>query len=200
MPGPAPASALPRADKREAILDAALALFCEHTFDGTAVPLVAERANVGAGTIYRYFDSKEALVNAVYQRAKREMKRALVDEAPADATAREGFGHFWRGLWRFALEHPQAFSFLEMHHHAPYIDEESCAAGAEIHDGIHAFIRRAQRSGEVRKIDADALIAMVMGAFTGLIKASEGGLKIGPKAIAETEACVWQMVRAGRAK
>ena len=43
-------------------------LFTERGFHGTAMPLVAERAGVAAGTIYRYFDSKEALVDAVFQK------------------------------------------------------------------------------------------------------------------------------------
>ena len=33
--------------KRDASLDAALALFAERTFEGTPVPLIAERAGVG---------------------------------------------------------------------------------------------------------------------------------------------------------
>ena len=59
-------------ERREAILAAALELFSERGFHGTAVPLVAEKAGVGAGTLYRYFESKEALVNALYQRWKGE--------------------------------------------------------------------------------------------------------------------------------
>jgi AcrR family transcriptional regulator len=123
--------------KREAILDAALRLFSEHTFDGTAMPLIAEQAKVGAGTIYRYFDSKEALVNAVYRRWKAEMNRILLDEAPRGVTPRTEFGHWWRGLWRFAQENPAAFTFLETHHHESYLDEESRALAV----GGHARIR-----------------------------------------------------------
>ena len=47
-------------DKREAVLGAALELFVERGFHGTTVPEIAERAGVGAGTIYRHFASKEA--------------------------------------------------------------------------------------------------------------------------------------------
>src|SRR5689334_15289154 len=59
-----------RGDKREAILAAALELFVERGFYGTAVPEIAERAGVGAGTIYRYFESKETLVNELYREQK----------------------------------------------------------------------------------------------------------------------------------
>ena len=53
--------------KHEAILDAALALFVERGYHGTAVPAIAERAGVAAGTIYHHFESKEQLVNAVFE-------------------------------------------------------------------------------------------------------------------------------------
>jgi AcrR family transcriptional regulator len=178
-------------EKREAILEAALQLFAEHTFDGTPVPLIAERAGVGAGTIYRYFDNKEALVNAVYRRWKLEMKRRLVDDAPGGATAREEFSHWWQALWRFAHEQPRAFGFLEMHHHADYLDAESRAVGAAVVEGARTMVRRAQRAGGMRRSDPDMLIAMVFGAFTGLVKA---GLPASPRAVAEAEACAWQLV------
>jgi TetR/AcrR family transcriptional regulator, repressor of fatR-cypB operon len=193
-PPPAPAV---RTDKRTAILDAALDLFCELTFEGTPVPLIAGRAHVGAGTIYRYFESKEALGNAVYQRWKGEMKRRLVDEAPRDVTAREGFSHWWRTLWAFATEHPRALAFLENHHHAPYLDADSHAVGDALQDGAIAFVRRAQRSGDIARADAHVLIALVMGAFRGLATALQDQRKT-PTArlIDESEERVWEMLRA----
>jgi AcrR family transcriptional regulator len=181
--------------KREAILNAALLLFSERTFDGTAMPLIAERAGVGAGTIYRYFDSKEALVNSVYRRWKAEMKRILVDEAPRGVSPRAEFGHWWQGLWRFAQENPAAFTFLETHHHESYLDEESRALAATLLEGTREFVRRAQDSGAVRSMDADLLIALVFGSFTGLTKSTEAKrMEVTPTLIAETEECVWTMI------
>ena len=70
-------------DKEEAILAAALELFAERGFYGTAVPAVAQRAGVGAGTIYRYFDNKEALVNVLYRRWKQAYSLALMTDFPS---------------------------------------------------------------------------------------------------------------------
>jgi AcrR family transcriptional regulator len=187
---------LARGDKRSAILDAALELFCELTFEGTPVPSIAERAHVGAGTIYRYFESKDALGNAVYKRWKLEMKRRLVDDAPEGADTRTQFAHWWRALWSFATEHPQALAFLENHHHAAYLDAESRAIGEQVLDGARAFVRRAQRSGDIVRGDADVLIALVMGAFRGLAKAlQDAGTPATPRLIAESEDRVWEMLR-----
>jgi AcrR family transcriptional regulator len=47
------------------ILDAALDLFVERGFAATRLDDVAQRAGVSKGTVYLYFDSKEALFKAV---------------------------------------------------------------------------------------------------------------------------------------
>lgn len=161
-------------DKRAAILDAALALFEERTFHGTAMPLVAERAGVGAGTIYRYFASKEALVNELFRTWKTELAGALAAAGTHD-DARDGFDAYWRGLTDFALAHPAAFAFLETHRHQPYLDAESRAVSAAIDAGIEGFIRRQQRRGALRRGDPAEMIALVLGAFVGLVRAAADG-------------------------
>ncbi|MEB3734640.1 TetR/AcrR family transcriptional regulator [Halopseudomonas pachastrellae] len=68
---------LPRIkDKRQAILSAALKVFAEGGVNGVPMPALAEQAQVGTGTIYRYFSSKEALVNELF-REQRQFKRDL---------------------------------------------------------------------------------------------------------------------------
>ncbi len=47
--------------KRLAILEQAIGAFAELGFRGTDVQMIADRAGVGKGTIYRYFHSKEDL-------------------------------------------------------------------------------------------------------------------------------------------
>ncbi|MCJ7500817.1 TetR/AcrR family transcriptional regulator, partial [bacterium] len=53
-------------DKRQAIMEAALDLFVELGFHGAPTSLIAKRAGVGVGTIYRYFQSKEELIHRIY--------------------------------------------------------------------------------------------------------------------------------------
>src|SRR5678816_3665327 len=70
-------------DKRRRILDAALGVFAAKGYHGTSVPEVADAAGVGVGTLYRYFEDKNALVNELYRDAKQRLKAALLDELPA---------------------------------------------------------------------------------------------------------------------
>jgi AcrR family transcriptional regulator len=183
--------------KQKAILDAALKLFAERTYDGTAMPLVAERAGVGAGTIYRYFENKEALVNALYRRCQESLARRLVDSAPVGVCAREEFRHWWRGLCWFAREEPEASAFLETQSHAFYLEPQSFVVRDRIRDAAGEFIQRAQAAGEIRLAPPFLLGVLVVGAYVGLLKsARDSGHPLSDETIDLAEDCVWKMLRA----
>jgi AcrR family transcriptional regulator len=183
--------------KTEAILKAALDLFVERGFHGTPVPLVAEQAGVGAGTIYRAFESKEALVNALYQRWKQTIAGHIVNDFPVGRPAREQFRIIWERMADFALAHPRELSFLELHHHGSYLDQKSMA----IEHGIVEFgvemVRRAQEAQAIKKADPLLLMELMNGAFLGIFRASvEGRLKLTKEMYMVAEQCCWEAIRA----
>lgn len=59
--------ALPGVDRRQQILEAALAVIAEHGFEGATTKEVAARADVTHGLIYFYFKDKEDLFAAACQ-------------------------------------------------------------------------------------------------------------------------------------
>src|SRR5262245_8272645 len=112
-------------DKRQAILDAAMDLFVEHHFHGTAVPAIAERAGVADGTLYRYFEHNEALVNELYRQEEAELFSAIIRPYPPGATLRHKFLAIGERFSAFAEEHPKTICFLERNHHESYLTPES---------------------------------------------------------------------------
>lgn len=180
---------------REALLDAALAVFTEHTFAGTAVPMVAERAGVAVGTIYRHFPSKQALGNAVYQRWKGRMFDRLSARVD-DGTTREAFAHMWSVLRHFATEHPAAFAFVEYQQHGGYLDAESVGLTQRSTALAVAMVTRGQHRGEVRAGDPTVLVALAYGAFIGLSKAQWSGAVVSDADFDAAEAAVWDLLRA----
>jgi TetR/AcrR family transcriptional regulator, repressor of fatR-cypB operon len=183
--------------KAEAILKAALELFVERGFHGTPVPLVAERAGVGAGTIYRSFESKEALVNALYRRWKQTVVNRMVTDFPVDKPAREQFRIIWERMAEFALTHPRELSFLELHHHGSYLDKNSLAIEHGIIEFGAAVVRRAQEAQAIKKADPLLLMELVNGAFLGIFRAGiEGRLKLTKELFAVAEQCCWEAIRA----
>ena len=60
-------------ETRERILEAALKLFHDRGFDSTTMRDIATKAGMATGAAYYYFDSKDAIVLAFYDRARTEM-------------------------------------------------------------------------------------------------------------------------------
>ena len=63
--------------RREEILDAAVKLFARHGFTETDTQVLANKLQVGKGTLYRYFSSKEELFLAAVDRVMRQMRQTV---------------------------------------------------------------------------------------------------------------------------
>lgn len=187
----------PSVDKREAILDAALALFVERGFFGTAVPEIAERAGVGAGTIYRYFESKEALVNVIYRMQKQRFAAVVVDQFPATLATREQFRTLWMRMAEFATANMSGFVFMELHHHARYLDDASVALEQRMLVLYEHILVAAQARGEIKAGPPKLIMGIVMGAFIGVIRSCvEDDAQPTPANWKLAEQLIWEAVRA----
>jgi len=107
-------------DKREAILQATLELVAEHGFHDAPCSLIAERAGVAAGTIYRYFENKDMLILELYRELEKKINIALLDGYSQDKPFRERFIHLVTGLLNFFISHPKEFKYVEQFHNSPY--------------------------------------------------------------------------------
>src|SRR3954466_11798752 len=79
----ATAFAKPNLEKRDAILAAALRLIARFGLHNTPMSAVAREAGVAVGTVYLYFPSKEAMINALYLHVLEDRTRSLYSGAPA---------------------------------------------------------------------------------------------------------------------
>jgi AcrR family transcriptional regulator len=87
----------------EEILDAALELFTEKGFSATRMLDVAKKAGISKGTLYLYFENKEAIFRAVVQ----EMMAPRLDEfeemvklykGPSDVLLRKMIKGWWQSV------------------------------------------------------------------------------------------------------
>ncbi len=153
-----------------------------------------ERAGIGAGSLYRLFESKEALVNAVFRNAKRRLELALRDGLRMDQEPRALFDELWARLAAFAEAEPVAFRFLELQDHTPYLDGASRQQEITVLAPIALGCMDLQRRGVFRQdVSADVIIAFVWGAFVGLVKAARlGYLELGQVQIDAARDACWR--------
>jgi AcrR family transcriptional regulator len=185
-----------QSEKRDSILDAALELFVERGFHGTSVPLIADRARVGAGTIYRYFESKEALVNALFCQWKSALMEYLLEGFPFDAPPREQLHVYCTRVNQFTFEHPEAMAFLELHHHASYIDEKSQQVETAYLAAAREVVETWRKAQVVKDLDPGMLMALIWGGLTGVHKAAwMGWIHLDEARLAAAEECLWEAIR-----
>lgn len=67
-------------DTRDLILKTSLKLFSEQGYHGTTMRQVASKAGMSLGLAYRYFDSKEAILEGIIESHDKILKRYVTDE------------------------------------------------------------------------------------------------------------------------
>jgi AcrR family transcriptional regulator len=66
-----------REESRLLILHTALILFTQFGYEKTSVRMIAREAGISQGLMYNYFDSKEALLKAIFIHGKTKMQQSL---------------------------------------------------------------------------------------------------------------------------
>jgi len=133
----------PYTDKRQAILDAALDLFCERGFHGTPTSMISRQAGVATGTLFHYFRTKETLIETLYLDIKGELGNALCAHAGTQDPVREQIRCIFAGYVRWGEENPRKFRFMEQFYNAPQISPHTHEEGMS----RFAFIRDIVRQG-----------------------------------------------------
>lgn len=170
--------AAPRKRRKEArpseLTAAALELFVEKGFAATRLEDIAQRAGVSKGTLYLYFDSKEALFKAVIQ----EGVVPVVVEGEAIAARHQGtafallerlLDNWWRGIGEtgFAgipkLMVAEARNFPEI---ALFYYENVIRRGRAL---IGSALERGMQSGEFRTMDIETTIDVLIAPILMLV-------------------------------
>ena len=145
----------PRADaerNRERILEAAKEAFTRFGADAS-LDDIAKQAGVGPGTLYRHFPAREELLQAVYRSELEKLAAAeqkLAQTMPPIEALRSWLLLFVDGIATKQLIAPALNTLVG--------DPKKVfeASYAQVHEAIRALVKRAIRSGDIRK-DLDPL-------------------------------------------
>jgi AcrR family transcriptional regulator len=165
-----------RGEKRPRLVAAAAAVFAEKGYASTRVADIAVRAEVGKGTVYEYFSSKEELLFAVFESINKDVANRM------DVAVAEG-GSSWDQLER--LLQIGADVAIEQNDLQPVVlDFWAASRGKDFEDkyrdqvvGSYTFFRtmvsdficNGQLRGEFREdVDTAALATAVVAAVDGL--------------------------------
>ncbi len=163
---------------RDALVVAARRLFARDGFEATTVAYIAEAADLGFGTFYRYFPDKEAVLEAVLEDGRNQIDAVLLapepeGTSPSLALTRlsERFLHAVRGnrdvlmlLWQVAIRRTVGRRPLSVECLAP---EQSLPV--VLATAIRRIIEQGIAVGEFPPGDADVLARLITGAHMYLL-------------------------------
>lgn len=156
---------LPAAERRQAIVEAALRVFAGGSYSGATTADIAREAGVSEPILYRHFGSKRELYLACLEAAWGSMRAALdakLDEL-GDAEAVNAVGQASREFHASGGIKPVTLWIQALTEAGEDAEIQDFLRGQlrEVHDYIAGAVRRAQRAGGVpqdRDPDAEAWI------------------------------------------
>lgn len=141
------------ADKRQAILRAAIEVFARKGYFNSKVADIAGAAGIADGTVYLYFKSKDEILHSIFDRAMAEFieegkSQLSMLSSPEEKLRRIAELH----LGRLSDDRDLAIVFqVELRGSTKFMQEFSAAGFAEYLDIIRATIEDGQKSGVFRK-------------------------------------------------
>lgn len=168
-----------RAARRELILDAAEDVISGKGFDNATMDEIAERAEVGKGTLYLYFKNKLAIYIAICERGSRRLNKKMAKVLTRDVTGIKMIEELGTAYMNFIVNNPryfQAFNYYE-----GIVDEEilknspvaqQCREnGREAMTYIVRALQIGMQDGSIdRSYNPKELGAIIWGASKGIIQ------------------------------
>jgi AcrR family transcriptional regulator len=153
-------------DRREQIMDAALRVFAKKGYARASNKEIAREAGITPGLIYHYFESKDALLNAIFE-ARSPLR--LIRSVPAQMLELppEQFLRFLVGQMLAVVEDEKFMQLLRVYLPEAIYNAEAAPIGiAAISEGIHfmeSYLAAKMESGELCAADPGLVTHLVMG-------------------------------------
>lgn len=187
-----------KCEKKDEIICSALELIAEHGFHGAPMAMVAEKAGVAAGTIYRYFESKDVLIREIYSCLEKELMLAVRENYPDNRPLRERFLHIMQHLVNYFLLYPKKFRFLEQFHNSPYgVDcRREKVFGKKDKDIVTAVFQEGMEQQIIKDLPLPILFALAFGPLVDICRDHIlQFIKLDDKLVTVTVEAIWDSLK-----
>jgi TetR/AcrR family transcriptional regulator, repressor of fatR-cypB operon len=182
-----------RMARREAMLQAARAVFAEKGYRRATLDEVAERAEFGKGTLYNYFEGgKEAILMAIFDEIFEAFEKLISVSfpTPGDVPIRMAFHRFFEDCFSFFQQEEDAFFLMVKEAHQIMFGEDQentrhfVAQRERLVNLLTRPIEAAITTGQLRPVPAAAVAHALLGNIEGV----------------QTHLCLQRLVGCGHAR
>jgi AcrR family transcriptional regulator len=163
-----------RTEMRQAILQAASEIAEQEGWHAVTIRRVAEKIEYSPPTIYEYFESKEALLEAEAAEGFRLLLEALYAARDAHSDPRERLAAMGGAYWDFVWAHPQLYQAISglggINFCEPEHDPPNCE-GRKVHDVFLGALRSvlAPLNGAEAEEDLQGKVIVLWSLYHGFI-------------------------------
>jgi AcrR family transcriptional regulator len=156
-------------ETRERILRTARDVVSEEGWQGAQIALIAARAGVATGSVYRYFESKSVLFAHVLAAVSEHEITIINSHLDAEGSAAERLSNAIQSFVRRAFKSRRLAYALMAEPCEPEIDATRLKYRGEIACELRRVLREGIESGEFVNEDATVLASCITGAFVEAI-------------------------------
>ena len=153
------------------IIDAARRVIVQHGLANASMEKIADAANISKGTLYLYFDSKEALVREATERGHAALAEAVAAATEAATAPVDALHAYVRAVIAFSDENAVMFRAMDMHPDsagAPAAKAVEKRIGAYV-DLLEGFLDQGMADGSIRPVRPRQVARILVEAVRGIV-------------------------------
>jgi len=161
--------------RRQQILDAAAACFVRRGFHRTTMQDICDEAGLSPGAVYRYFPSKEEIIEAMSEYRQRQNAERL-EQAMVKETTLEAFDELLRAFFIDRDKAELAMNcalIVELAAESPRNEDvrtSQSRTNAAVRERLAELVEHSQARGDIdRSLDADAVARLMVGMYQGFV-------------------------------
>ena len=107
-------------ERQQHILDVTLELVATQGLLKTSMSKISKRAQSSPGIVYHYFESKDAIMQTLYERIVTEMMAYILDADVLNRPILERYKGLWLRKYQFHFINPEKTAFIEQFKNSSY--------------------------------------------------------------------------------
>ncbi len=187
----------PRDERKEqAICDASISLITSKGLADTSMSMIARKAKVSPATIYIYFTNKEDLLNQLYYRLKRALRKKVFTGYESFLPLDQAFETTWENMYNYFLTHPEHFAFLEQFDHSPLVLRINEEEGNTYYQPIYELFEKGKRNRMIRDLPNEVLLSFTFHPMIQLVKFhNTGAFSMNDHELSSAARMAWDTIR-----
>ncbi|MBL4587301.1 MAG: TetR/AcrR family transcriptional regulator [Flavobacteriales bacterium] len=158
-------------EKKQAIIEATLALTSSHGLAAVSTALISKEAGVGMGTLYRYFDSKEELLHSIFIQMREQMLQIIFQGIGSpELKVYQRFQSIIITLTKYYVENRLQFQFLQKYSDSSYMKDSYLDESAIILDPIATILASGDDGTKFKNLPVHMIFGMIYGPVLSIIQ------------------------------